>query len=132
MATEIVLKLTFWALTVRRSLWRWANHRNVSFKTLYGGQFTLSTQLITQNYLPSYWINWFRLKSYHNLPVLSIYLPQTKDIVLYRKRFTSSWYQLHHQWLWWYLYLLCNVLISCVLHQWKRPNHTIAPLFIFV
>ena len=32
------------------SLWRRANARNVSFLTLYGGQFTLSTQLIIQNY----------------------------------------------------------------------------------
>ena len=32
------------------SLWRTANARNVSFLTLYGGQFTLSTQLIVQNY----------------------------------------------------------------------------------
>ena len=28
-----------------------ANSRNVSFRTLYGGQFTLSTQLITSNFL---------------------------------------------------------------------------------
>ena len=33
------------------SEWRRANARNVSFKTLYGGQFTLSTQLIILNYL---------------------------------------------------------------------------------
>ena len=32
------------------SLRRRANARNVSFQTLYGGQFTLSTQLITLNY----------------------------------------------------------------------------------
>ena len=32
--------------------WRKANARNVSFETLYGGQFTLSTQLIEEpNYL---------------------------------------------------------------------------------
>ena len=33
------------------SLWRRANTRSVSFETLYGGQFTLSTQLIIPNYL---------------------------------------------------------------------------------
>ena len=33
------------------SEWRRANARKVSFKTLYGGQFTLSTQLIILNYL---------------------------------------------------------------------------------
>ena len=33
------------------SLWLRANARNVSFETLYDGQFTLSTQLITPNYL---------------------------------------------------------------------------------
>ena len=32
------------------SLWRWANARNVSFFTLYSGQFTFSTQLLTLNY----------------------------------------------------------------------------------
>ena len=30
--------------------WRWANARNVSFETLKGGQFRLSTQLVTPNY----------------------------------------------------------------------------------
>ena len=40
----------FRALALRQSLWRRANARNVSFKTLYGGQFTLSTQLIPPNY----------------------------------------------------------------------------------
>ena len=35
------------------SLWRWANARNVSFKTLYGCLFTLSTQLITPLYSPT-------------------------------------------------------------------------------
>ena len=34
-----------------RSLWRRANARNVSLLTLYGGQFTFSTQLLTLNYL---------------------------------------------------------------------------------
>ena len=34
------------------SLWRRANARNVSFFTLYGGQFTFSTQSLTLNYLP--------------------------------------------------------------------------------
>ena len=34
-----------------QSLWRRANARNVSFFTLYGGQFTFSTQLLTLNYL---------------------------------------------------------------------------------
>ena len=33
-----------------QSLWRRANARNVSFLTLYGDQFTLSTQLIILNY----------------------------------------------------------------------------------
>ena len=32
------------------SLWQRTNARNVSFETLYSGQFTLSTQLITPNY----------------------------------------------------------------------------------
>ena len=31
--------------------WRRANTRNVSFFTLYGGQFTFSTQFLTLNYL---------------------------------------------------------------------------------
>ena len=34
-----------------QSLWRKAYARNVSFFTLYGGQLTFSTQLLTQNYL---------------------------------------------------------------------------------
>ena len=33
------------------SLWRRAKTRNYSFETLYSGQFTLSTELITPNYL---------------------------------------------------------------------------------
>ena len=33
-----------------QSLWRRANARNVSFFTLYSGQFTFSTQLLTLNY----------------------------------------------------------------------------------
>ena len=37
-------------LETRKSLWQRAKARNVSFKTLYGGQFTLSTQLIILNY----------------------------------------------------------------------------------
>ena len=37
--------------SVLRSLWRSANARNVSLLTLYGGQFTFSTQLLTPNYL---------------------------------------------------------------------------------
>ena len=39
------------------SLWQKANTRNVSFKTLYGDQFTLSFQLITLNYpvILSHW-----------------------------------------------------------------------------
>ena len=41
--------MTFRALTLHQSLWRRANARNVSF-TLYGGQFTLSTQLIILNW----------------------------------------------------------------------------------
>ena len=39
------------ALALRHSLWRRANVRNVSFETLYGRQFTLSTQFIISNYL---------------------------------------------------------------------------------
>ena len=35
-------------ITKKISLWRRANARNVSFETLNGGQFTLSTQLITK------------------------------------------------------------------------------------
>ena len=38
--------MAFRALTLRQSLWRRANTRNVSLWTLYGGQFTFSTQLI--------------------------------------------------------------------------------------
>ena len=34
-----------------QSLWRRANAQNVSFFTLYGGQFTFSTELWTLNYL---------------------------------------------------------------------------------
>ena len=34
-----------------QSFWRRANARKVSFFTLYGGQFTFSTQLLTLNYL---------------------------------------------------------------------------------
>ena len=44
-----VKKLTFRALALRQS--DRANARNVSFFTLYGGQFTFSTQLLTLNYL---------------------------------------------------------------------------------
>ena len=40
----------FRALAPRLSPWRRANARNVRFETLYGGQFTLSTQLIIPNY----------------------------------------------------------------------------------
>ena len=42
---------------VSHLLWRRANARNVSFETLYGGQFTLSTQLIILNYpvIISHW-----------------------------------------------------------------------------
>ena len=40
----------FRGLALRQSGIRRVNVRNVSFKTLYGGQFTLSTQLIIQNY----------------------------------------------------------------------------------
>ena len=46
-----VSKLTFRALVLRLSLWRRANVPNVSFETLNGGQFTLSTQLIIPNYI---------------------------------------------------------------------------------
>ena len=35
------------------SLWRRANARNVSFQSLYGGQFTLSTQLINPKFCVS-------------------------------------------------------------------------------
>ena len=45
-----VSKPTFRALALRQSHRRRANARNVSFKTLNGGQFTLSTQSITLNY----------------------------------------------------------------------------------
>ena len=37
-------------LETRKSLWQRAKARNTSFKTLYDGQFTLSTQLIALNY----------------------------------------------------------------------------------
>ena len=42
---------TKWGFRNCQSLWRRANARNVSFFTLYGGQFTFSTQLLTLNYL---------------------------------------------------------------------------------
>ena len=42
---------TPWSHTSFQSLWRKANARNVSLLTLYGGQFTFSTQLLTLNYL---------------------------------------------------------------------------------
>ena len=45
-----VPKRMFRALALRLSPWRRANARNVRFETLYGGQFTLSTQLIIPNY----------------------------------------------------------------------------------
>ena len=47
----------FRALALRHLLRRRANARNVSFETLNGGQFTLSTQLIIPNYVAtvSYW-----------------------------------------------------------------------------
>ena len=46
----------FWVLresvfSIIISLWRRANARNVSFFTLYGGQFMFSTQLLKLNYL---------------------------------------------------------------------------------
>ena len=41
-----VSRLTFRALALFLSLWRRTNARNVSFETLYGDQFTSSTQLI--------------------------------------------------------------------------------------
>ena len=37
--------------TLIQSLWRRANARNASFFTLYGGQFTFSTQMFRLNYL---------------------------------------------------------------------------------
>ena len=45
-----VSKLTFRALALRLSLWRKAHVPNVSFETLNGSQFTLSTQLVLPNY----------------------------------------------------------------------------------
>ena len=68
----------FEALAPCHPLWQRAYPWNIIFKTLYGGQFMLSTQLIILNYLPSYWINWFNLKSCHNLTIHSIYLPIMK------------------------------------------------------
>ena len=38
-------------LALRQSEWRRVNARNISFETFYGGQFTLSAQLIILNYL---------------------------------------------------------------------------------
>ena len=40
-----------WELSSPESLWRRANAPNVSFFTLYGSQFTFSTQLLVLNYL---------------------------------------------------------------------------------
>ena len=42
-----VKRLKFRALALRQSDWRRANARNVSLFTLYGGQVTFSTQLLT-------------------------------------------------------------------------------------
>ena len=36
---------------IQHSLWRRANAQDVSLETLYGGQFTLSTQFLKSNYL---------------------------------------------------------------------------------
>ena len=44
------LRMPMFVRCSRLSLWRRANARNVSFLTLYGGQFTLSTPLIIINY----------------------------------------------------------------------------------
>ena len=45
-----VLKLMFQALALRQSKRQRADAQDISFKALYSGQFTLSTQLITLNY----------------------------------------------------------------------------------
>ena len=45
----LLLLLLFRALALRQRIGRRANARNVSFFTLYGGQFTFSTQLLTLN-----------------------------------------------------------------------------------
>ena len=45
-----VLKLMFQALAFHQSKRQRADTQDISFKALYGGQFTLSTQLITLNY----------------------------------------------------------------------------------
>ena len=46
--------MAFRALTLRQSLWRRANTRNVSLWTLYGGQFTFSTRSVDNTKLPCY------------------------------------------------------------------------------
>ena len=49
----------FQVLALRQQRWRRVNARNVSFFTLYGGQLTFSTQLITLNYHGWFWFcNW--------------------------------------------------------------------------
>ena len=70
------------------SLWRRANTWNVSFRSLYGGQFTLSTQLIKPNYLvilPSTQHHSF----FRNLPPLS-YSVSGQNILLSQKIFVTS------------------------------------------
>ena len=62
-------KLTFRSFALRPSLWWRANARNVSFFTLYGGQFTFSTQLLTLNYLL-----FFNFSSFFCLMCLSLVL----------------------------------------------------------
>ena len=42
-----------WRSANANSLWRRANARNVSFQSLYGGQFTLSTQLVNPKFCVS-------------------------------------------------------------------------------
>ena len=44
--------ISFFSLKItNQSLWQRANARNVSFLTLYGGQFAFSTQLLKVNFL---------------------------------------------------------------------------------
>ena len=53
------------------TLWRRTNARNVSFKTLNGGKFTLSTQLIILNYPAVFFHRWSTASFFINLlPVL--------------------------------------------------------------
>ena len=70
----------------RHSLWRRANARNVGFQTLYGGQFTLSTQLIILNYP----VILFHRRS------TAVSLETYPPVVFSRMTSPLKWYRYHH------------------------------------